>query len=164
MCKSMLFVSCFWMCGFPIKFLSYHLLHWGPRSPTGVVGWCQVIQSDGLALASIESPPLPGAPRVPKIPQIWRGRGGWLGLRMKETKKINKFMNKGGVFKGFGWGGGVPQISSQETHRHSLVSQEPKKLFHKLPFQGTSFLPRVLDELLVSWILRLPPGIPSHCF
>ena len=43
----------------------------------GVVGWCQVIQSDGLALASIESPPLPGAKNGAKNPtKIRKGRGG----------------------------------------------------------------------------------------
>ena len=63
----------------------------------GVVGWCQVIQSDGLALASIESPPLPGA-GAKNPTKIRRGRGGWLGLRLQQNEEKKTL---GGGFKCF---------------------------------------------------------------
>ena len=54
-----------------------------------------MIQSDGLALASIESPPLPGA-----SPQI-RGFGGVVGQTMRrKNREKTKFHGKNCVFKG----------------------------------------------------------------
>ena len=64
----------------------------------GVVGWCQVIQSDGLALASIESPPLPGAKNGAKNPtKIRKGRGGD-GGHNKEKNEGQKTLGGGFQF------------------------------------------------------------------
>ena len=77
-----------------------------------------------------------------------------------ETTNQNKFMNKGGVFKGFGLGrGGSPNILTGSPQAQLSVSGTEKKSSKSCLSRA-----RVLDELLVSWKLTLTLGIPSHCF